>query len=142
MSAFLSLLRVDVARVIGEQRNGFVGGDYLLQDAGALELAGPEVEAILAAPIFGGGIFAAAGADESIGIFGSVHGLLENVIVELFSVAEFAQEIDCQLAQTRETVGILVEIAEHVIVLGAEIVVASIFGEDERIEEELIAVGG
>ena len=41
-----------------------------------------------------------------------------------------------------EGVGILIEVAEHVVVLGAEIIVAAVFGEDERVEKQSIAVVG
>jgi hypothetical protein len=59
-----------------------------------------------------------------------------------FSVSEFAQKTQRELAQTGEAVGILVEVAEHVIVLGAKIVVAAIFGKNQRIEKQAIAIGG
>ena len=39
-------------------------------------------------------------------------------------------------------VGIFIEVAEHVVVLGAEIIVAAVFGEDERVEKQAIAVVG
>jgi len=45
-------------------------------------------------------------------------------------------------AKIVERVGILVEVAEHVIVFGAEIVVAAVFGEDERIEKQPVGIVG
>src|SRR5271163_1933704 len=63
------------------------------------------------------------------------------LIVYGFSVSQFAEKIQRELAETGETVGIFVEVAEHVIVLGAEVVVASVIGEDQRIEEQTVRVG-
>ena len=51
------------------------------------------------------------------------------------------QKVQSKLAETRETVWIFVEIAEHVVVLGTEIVVASVIGQNQRIEEEAVSVG-
>src|SRR5580700_1913851 len=64
------------------------------------------------------------------------------LVVNRFTVSQFAQKIQRKLAQTREAIGILVEVAEHVIVLGAEIIVASIFAQNQRIEKQPIAVSG
>src|SRR5208282_1132828 len=83
-----------------------------------------------------------AGADQSGGVFGNIERLFQMGIVGVLSVAEFAQEIQGKLAKTGKAVGVLVEIPEHVIVLGAEIIIAPIFGEHERIEKQAIAVGG
>ena len=44
------------------------------------------------------------------------------------------------LPELEEGVGVLIEVAEHVIVLGTEIVVPAVLGEDERIEEEPIGI--
>src|SRR5260221_14789254 len=83
-----------------------------------------------------------SGAYQGGGVFGNIERLLQMLIVDAFPVSDFAQKIQCELAQIGEAVGILVEVAEHVIVLGAEIIVASIFGKNQRIEEQTIAIGG
>ena len=64
------------------------------------------------------------------------------LIVNRFPVSEFAQKVQRELPETGKAIGILIEVAKHVIVLGAEIVVAAVFGKNQRIEEQAIAVGG
>src|ERR1035441_8346782 len=63
------------------------------------------------------------------------------LIVDAFAVSQFPQKIERELAEIGETVRIFVEVAEHVIVFGAKIIVASIFAKNQRIEEQTIPVG-
>ena len=126
----LDLLRIDARRIFGEQRNGFIGSNDVRKNAFALQHAGPDVEAVFSIAIFRRQVFAVAGAHQRGGVFGNIERLLQMLIVNGFPVSEFAQKIQRELAEIGETVGILVEVAEHVIVLGTEIIVASIFGNE------------
>ena len=138
----LDLLRVYPWRIFGEQRNGFIGSNDVRENSFALQQTGPDVEAVFSIAIFRRQVFAVAGADQRSGVFGNIERLLQVFIVNAFAVSKFAQKIQRGLAETGEAVGIFVEVAEHIIVLGAEIIVASIFGKNQRIEEQTIAVGG
>ena len=106
----------------------------------ALQHAGPDVEPLFSIPIFWSRIFAIAGADQGSGVFGNIKRLLQMPILYRFSVSQFTQKIQCELPETGKAIRIFFEVAEHVVVLGAEIIVAAIFGENQRIEEQAIAV--
>ena len=108
----------------------------------ALQHAGPDVEPLFSIAILWSRVFAIAGADQGGGVFGNIERLLQMPILHRFAVSKFTQKIQRKLAETGKAVGIFLEVAEHVIVLGAEIIVAAIFGENQRIEEQAITVGG
>ena len=108
----------------------------------ALQYASPNVEPVFAAAVLLRQVFAIARADQRGRILGNIERLSQVLVVDRLSVAKLAQETQSKLAQAGEAVGILVEVAEHVIVLGAKIIVAAIFGKNERIEEQAISIGG
>src|SRR3979411_964103 len=138
----LELLRIHPGRIFGKQRNGFIGSNDVRKNAFALQQAGPDVAAVFSIAIFRRQVFAVAGANQRGGVCWNIERLLQVLIVNAFPVSELAQKIQCELAETGEAVGIFVEVAEHIIELGAEIIVASIFGKNQRIEEQTIGIGG
>jgi len=106
-----------------------------------LQNASPDIETILPIAILRRRVFAVARAHQCGGIRGSIQRLFQMLIVHRFPVSQFPQKTQCQPAENRETVGIFFEVAKHVIVLGAEIIVASIFAEDQRVQKKPIDVG-
>ena len=65
----LDLLRIHPRRILGEQRNGFIGSNDVGQNAFALQHAGPDVETVFPIAIFGRQVFAVAGAHERSRVF-------------------------------------------------------------------------
>src|SRR5208337_4217726 len=55
---------------------------------------------------------------------------------------ERAHEAPHQILQTRVTVGIAIPVAQHDVMLSAEIVVAAILGEGQAVDEQAVAAEG
>src|SRR5208283_2795286 len=101
-----------------------------------------QFETILPVSILGGRVFTVAGSDECVGIVGNIQRLFEVFVGNPVSIAQLAQEIERKVAHHGKTVRVPFEVPEHVIVFGAQVVVASVFGENQRVEKQAIGVGG
>ncbi len=77
----LDLLRVYSRRILAEQRNGFIRGNDMGKNSGALQHAGPDVEPVVPVAILLRQVFAIAGADQSSGVFGNIERLLQMAVV-------------------------------------------------------------
>ena len=88
----LDLLRIHPRRIFGKQRNSFIRGHDVRQNAFALQHPGPDVEAVFSIAIFWRRVFAVAGAHQCGGVFGNIERLLQMLVVNPLPVSEFAQK--------------------------------------------------
>ncbi len=100
----------------------------MLENAFTLQVTRPKIEAILPIAIFGSRIFSIPRSHKRIRVLWNVERLLQMLILYSVSITEFTQKTQCELPQQREAVVIAVEIAEHVVMFGAQIIVTAIFG--------------
>ena len=106
-----------------------------------MQQARPEVETTAEVTLLWGSVFVAARAHHSRGVLRNVESEFEAVFGCGFSVAQALEKFQSQSAEIGKTIGILLEIAEHVVMLGAEVVVAAVFGIDQGFEELALGIG-
>ena len=138
----LELLGIDARRVLGQQGHGFVGRDDVRKNTFLVQQAGPQVQASLAVAAFVSRVVAVARTHQRHCVLGDIQNLVGLLLVRNLLAAHFAQKIQRQPPEICKAVGILIEVTEHVVVFAAQIIVAAVFGKDQRVQEKTVVILG
>ena len=132
----LQLLRIDARGILVEQGHNVVGSDHVFHDALVFEQPHPGGQPFLLRHTFGG-IVGRSGSDQIARVLRNIHPGIERFRADLLAIQRTQRDRRPFRACGRSG-RIAVPVAEHDVVLGAEEIVAPVFGEQQPVQKQRI----
>ena len=134
----LELLGIDARRVLGQQRDHFIGGDHPFQHSLALQKLRPKRQPRLLRLGCTARIIRAARTDQFLRILRHGEPAVDNGIIVRVWKRQGSQKLTGNPPDVGKPVRITIKVPEENIMFRVEINIAAIFGKDQRIQEQLV----